>query len=86
VTVDGHFVDLTALFNEHGFKSIRARRRFEEGASMMGAEWWHFQYEKGLIEAASTFGSELLKVYSKTTLEGTPPWEHRDRIFGINWG
>lgn len=85
VKVEGRFVDLTALFEKHGFKSIRARRRFEEGASMMGAEWWHFQYEKGLIEEVTTFGSELLKVYSKATLEDTEPWKHKDHILGINW-
>ena len=80
------FLDLTKLFEAHGFKPIRARRQFDEGASMMmGAEWWHFQYEKGLLWGITTFGSELLKVYSKSTLEGTAPWEHRDRVFGINW-
>lgn len=85
VEITGHFLDLTALFEEHGFKPIRARRRFEEGASMMGAEWWHFQYEKGLISKVTTFGSELLKVYSRATLEDTSPWKYRDLIFGINW-
>ena len=83
--VSDHFLDLTKLFEEHGFKGIRARRRFEEGASMMGAEWWHFQYEKGLISKVTTFGSELLKVYSRETLKGTAPWKHRDRVWGINW-
>lgn len=85
VTVKGRFVDLTALLESHGFKPIMARRRFEEGASMMGAEWWHFQDETGLVEGQSTFGFELLKVYSKATLEGTAPWSNRDRIFGVNW-
>jgi hypothetical protein len=83
--VTGHFLDLTALLVTHGFKPIRARTRFEEGASLMGAEWWHFQYEDGLLDKITTFGSELLKVYSKATLEGTPPWKQRDRVFGINW-
>lgn len=85
VSVTDHFIDLTALFEQHGFKRINARRRFVEGGSMMGAEWWHFQDESGLIEGQSTFGFELLKVYAKTTLEGTAPWNNRDRIFGVDW-
>ena len=86
VEVRGSFLDLTELFNEHGFKPIHARRKFEEGGSMMGAEWWHFQYVDGLVEYSSTFGSELLKVYSEKTLEGTAPWNNKERIFGVNWG
>ena len=84
-SVTGHFLNLTELFKKNRFKPIRARRRFEEGASMMGAEWWHFQNEHGLTENNSTFGQELLKVYSEATLRGTPPWTNRDRVFGINW-
>ena len=52
----------------------------------MGAEWWHFQYTKDLVEGVSTFGHELLKLYSENTLAGTPPWRERERIYGINWG
>lgn len=84
-SVKGRFLDLTALLKGLGFKPIPARRRFEEGRSMMGAEWWHFQDESGLVEGQSTFGLELLKIYSKATLEGTAPWTNRDRIYGINW-
>lgn len=85
VDVRGRFIDLTALFLTHGFRSILARQRFESGGSMMGAEWWHFQYQEGLIEGVSSFGQELLKVYTEERLRGTPPWKNRDRIFGINW-
>ena len=70
---------------KNGFKPIKAKQRFEEGTSMMGAEWWHFQNEQGLIDKVTTFGSELLKIYTQPTLEGTPPWRQRDRVFGINW-
>jgi hypothetical protein len=83
--IRGNFLDLTALFEKHGFQPIKARRRFEEGDSMMGAEWWHFQHTRGLIEGVTTFGYELLKLYSEETLVGTPPWQERDRIFAINW-
>lgn len=83
--VSDNLLDLTALFDANGFKPIQPRRRFEEGDSLMGAEWWHFQHTRGLVEGVTTFGYELLKLYSETTLVATPPWRERDRIFGINW-
>lgn len=83
--VKGRFLDLTALLDEHGFRPISARRSFERGGSMMGAEWWHFQYETGLVRRVSTFGSELLRLYTQSTLERTPPWRYRDRVFGVSW-
>ncbi len=85
-TVEGNFIDLTALFKKHGFERIRARKSFFTGGTWLGAEWWHFQYERGLEEGVSTFGGELLKVYSEETLRDTPPWRFRDRVFGRNWG
>ena len=83
--IEDHLLDLTALFKEEGFEPIRARPRFEKGGSIYGAEWWHFQYEKDLIEQVTTYGQELLRVYRRETLEGTPPWRHRDNIFKVNW-
>ncbi|MGB1238469.1 MAG: peptidoglycan-binding domain-containing protein, partial [Pseudomonadales bacterium] len=61
--VQGRFIDLTALFEEAGFARIRARKSFFGGGSWLGAEWWHFQYERGLERGVATFGEELLKVY-----------------------
>ncbi len=84
-TISGRFIDLTALFEQHGFKRIRARRSFFTGGTWLGAEWWHFQYEKGLKKGSSSFGNELLKVYSEDQLRSTPPWQYRSRIFGVNW-
>ena len=81
----GHFVNLTALFRDNGFEPIRARKRFFEGGSMMSAEWWHFQWTEGLVEGHSTFGGELLKLYRKETVEGTPPWQSRNRVYGVDW-
>ncbi|HVJ17086.1 MAG TPA: peptidoglycan-binding domain-containing protein [Polyangiaceae bacterium] len=86
LTADGNFLDLTALFAEQGFARIRARPDFPSGGSTIGAEWWHFQDETGLIKGESTFGAELLKVYSEATVAPTPPWKFRDRVFGVNWG
>ncbi|MES9902034.1 MAG: peptidoglycan-binding domain-containing protein [Sedimenticola sp.] len=82
----GRFLDLTALFAQAGFERIRARPSFFTGGSWLGAEWWHFQYESGLIEGQSTFGDELLKVYSEDDLQSSRPWEYRNRVFGVNWG
>jgi len=84
--VRGKFLDLTKLFKEEGFERIKARRSFFSGGTWLGAEWWHFQYEKGLVKGSSTFGGELLKVYTQNQLEHTKPWRYRNRIFGVNWG
>lgn len=84
-SVNGNFIDLTALFEVNGFKRIRARKSFFTGGTWLGAEWWHFQWEEGLIKGETTFGSELLRVYPESTLTGTPPWRSKDNIFGVNW-
>lgn len=81
----GKFLDLTNLFEQQGFRRIRARRSFFNGGTWLGAEWWHFQYETGLEQGISTFGNELLRVYTRDQLEDTPPWQFRDRVFGVNW-
>lgn len=83
--VSGNFIDLTELFENNGFSRIRARKSFFNNGTWLGAEWWHFQFEKGLIKGESTFGDELLRVYSEETLRPTPPWQYRDRVFHVNW-
>ena len=83
--IKGQFLDLTALFEAEGFARIRARKSFFTGGTWLGAEWWHFQYEKGLEPEVSTFGDELLRVYAEETLRSTPPWQYRDRVFKVNW-
>lgn len=85
IKVSGKFLDLTALFDKQGFKRIRARKSFFTGGTFLGAEWWHFQNEEGLEPGVSTFGGELLRVYSEETLRPTPPWRSRDRVFKVNW-
>ena len=83
--IKGQFLDLTALFEAEGFARIRARKSFFTGGTWLGAEWWHFQYEKGLQPGESTFGDELLRVYAEETLRSTAPWQYRDRVFKVNW-
>lgn len=83
--VAGHLLDLTALLEKHGFERIKARPHFEKGDSLHGAEWWHFQYTPGLLPQVTTYGQELLRVYSRASLEGTAPWLYRDSVYKINW-
>lgn len=85
ISVTGHFLDLTALFAQHGFHPIRARPAFEAGGDYLGAEWWHFQWEEGLVAGVSTFGGELQKIYSKKRLASSPPWAYRDYVWKKNW-
>lgn len=85
--VKGPFVNLTKLLAHHGFSPIQARSAFFTlNGGMINAEWWHFQYEGGLVPGVTTFGHELLRVYSEATLAGTPPWGHRHKIYGREWG
>jgi hypothetical protein len=85
VPVKDRFIDLTALFAAHGFRPIRARPQFEAGDGYLGAEWWHFQYEDGLVPNVTTFGSDLLRAYTRSALEPTPPWQFRDRVWQVGW-
>jgi hypothetical protein len=86
LTAEGTFLDLTALFEKHGFQRIRARPDFPTGGGTIGAEWWHFQDETDIVKGKTTFGQELLRVYSESTLAPSPPWKFKDRVFGVNWG
>jgi hypothetical protein len=83
--ISGRFLDLTALFEAEGFRRIRARKSFFQGGTWLGAEWWHFQCETGLEAGLSTFGGELLRVYTEDVLRTTPPWRYRNRVFGVDW-
>ena len=85
-TVCGKFINLTELFARHGFMRIRARKSFFTNPSNNGgAEWWHFQYEGGLVRESTTFGDELLRMYTIEQVSGTPPWEESGRVWGVNW-
>ena len=76
VIVEDRFFSFTDLAKKHGFEPIRSRRYFKTGGSYLGAEWWHFQYERALTPGVSTFGGELLKIYSLSELKSKfEPWE-----------
>jgi hypothetical protein len=84
--VVGRFIDLTALLARHGFKPGSPHPRFFDfRGDPIYSDWWHFKCHDGLIPHVSTFGGELLRVYSETTLAGTQPWENRHKIFAREW-
>jgi hypothetical protein len=90
--VTGNFVDLTALMLSHGFERIRAKPKFYDTKNYkasqryLSAEWWHFQYQVGLLHHFTTFGDELKLVWSQNQLEASTPWRKcADYIFGENW-
>ena len=85
VTVTDRFLNLTDLFADQGFRPIRARPAFERGGDILAAEWWHFQYETGLVEGVTTFGDELLKIYAPEDLADTAPWREHDRAWQVRW-
>ena len=86
VTVKDRMFSLTEVFEKHGFKPIRARRYFIAGGNYLGAEWWHFQYEKALHPGVSTFGGELLKIYSIEKCRKFAPWEEvKSSVWKESW-
>lgn len=82
---DDHFVNLTEIFNKYGFSNIKAHTSFEKGGSMTGSEWWHFQFDKQLVKGVSTFGDELHKIYTQKQLQNTPPYQFKDKVWGVDW-
>ena len=73
--VEARMFSITDIAEQHGFKPIRARRYFMAGGHYAGAEWWHFQWEKGLTPGVSTFGGELMKIYTLEECRKFAPWE-----------
>tara|TARA_Y100000592_G_scaffold54888_1_gene86490 strand:+ start:3651 stop:4523 length:873 start_codon:yes stop_codon:yes gene_type:complete len=73
--VEARMFSITEIAEKHGFKPIRARRYFMAGGHYAGAEWWHFQYEKALTPGVSTFGGELMKIYTLEECRKFAPWE-----------
>ena len=78
--------NFTEIANKHGFVNISARKSFFEGGAYGGAEWWHFQYDKALTHDVSTFGDELLKVYTLDQAQKFVYWnEVKGNVFGKTW-
>ena len=87
VPVTARLLDFTALASAHGFSRIPCRSKFPDHATYESAEWWHFQYTGDLTPHVSTFGDELLKVWSLADLQRDfKVWnESRDEVFGEGW-
>lgn len=87
VPTEGRFINFTELVRQEGFERISCRRSFLrwDRKNNGGAEWWHFQYEEGLEEGITTFGNELLRLYTHTQLTGSAPWKYRHHVWGVNW-
>ena len=78
--------DLTSIFRKHGWERIKARRSFFRGGAYGGAEWWHFQFEKVLTPGVSSFGEEILKVYSLSQAKKFIYWnQSKNCVFGKTW-
>ena len=78
--------NFTKLAKDHGFENISARRSFFRGGAYGGAEWWHFQWEEGLEPRKTTFGEELLKVYTLQKAKRFVYWdEAKNCKWKVNW-
>jgi len=81
--VKGHFIDFTALMEKHGFARIGQRAGYPKIYGC--AEWWHFQYTAHLVAGVTTFGSELLKLYTISQVKDSKPWQFRGAIWQQDW-
>ncbi|MBT5638741.1 MAG: hypothetical protein HOJ16_09310 [Candidatus Peribacter sp.] len=87
VIVEDRFFSFTELAKKHGFEGINCRRSFKRGGSYLGAEWWHYNFTKPLIPGVSTFGGELLKMYSLAEVKATfKPWNQaKNCVWQKSW-
>lgn len=85
-TIKERMFSITEIARKHGFEPIRARRSFFRGGSYLGAEWWHFQYEAALDSGVSTFGGELLKLYTASECSEFAHWNvSKNCVWQVNW-
>ena len=86
VKVTGRYINITKIFNRHGFKNIGPRKAFFTNNLYTSAEFWHFQDETGLVSAVDTFGEELLKIYTKAEAAKFLYWNDvKNYRYGIEW-
>lgn len=78
--------DFTALARLCGFESISARKSFFKGGSYLGAEWWHFSFRGGMVPGKTTFGEELLRVYTLEECRRFIYWEEvKNAVYGVDF-
>lgn len=86
VQVSGRFINMTKIFNRHGFKNIGPRKAFFTKNLYTSAEWWHSQDETSLVSGIDTFGDELLKIYSRKEAAKFLYWNDvKNYRYGIEW-
>jgi hypothetical protein len=87
VKMEGAFFNFTELAARFGFRPKPVNPNFLLGQSYPGADWWHFQWDKGLEFGVSTFGGELRKMFPLKMIEGH--LRHWDEVknfrFGLEW-
>jgi len=85
--VTDRFFNFTELASRFGFKGIQGRKSFFRGGKYTGAEWWHFQNTDGLVHSQTTFGQELLSIYSleKVKQEFTYWAQSAGKLYGSQW-
>jgi len=82
----GQAFNLTDLLAKHDFQRISGRKDFFNGGSVSGAEWWHFSWRGGMVEGKTTFGGELLKVYSLAQCQKFIYWDEvKDNVYGVDF-
>lgn len=77
--------DFTAMAMRHGFNPIPARKAFFDKGDAGAAEWWHWSWTTGLT-GKTTFGAELLRVYSLAEAQKFVYWEEaKSAVYGVSW-
>jgi len=84
IDVTGRFINVTKVFEHHGWHGISARSSFFTRKNKMGAEWWHFQYEAAL-SPGDRFGDQLLLSNKMSKLQTYSLWNHRNVRWKKSW-
>jgi hypothetical protein len=83
-TIEGRFIDFTAIAKKYGFTGIGQRPGFK--SSYPCAEWWHFNYLVPLVKGRDTFGSILEELWSDKVLKQFPGYaKYGSRVWGERW-
>jgi len=84
--ISANVFSFTQLAKKVGFYPISAKPSFFQSGELRTSEWWHFQWNEGLIPGTSSFGGELLKSYTLQQCEKFPKWEQVENSkFMIDW-
>lgn len=74
--VKARVFNFTEIAKKYGFSRIRGWPNFYKvGDQYDEAEWWHYQYQAGLVAGGSVYGEEMLLVYPKEVAEKFIYWE-----------